>query len=62
MGKKPIVSVTYENERISGFFPHTNQISNVTQQCRCSPMLIIYFDPAWATFDLLGLYTSSILY
>ena len=40
MGKKPIVSVTYENERISGFFPHTNQISNVTQQCRCSPMLI----------------------
>jgi len=38
MGKKPILSVTHENERISGFFPHTNHISNVTQQYRCSPM------------------------
>ena len=80
MGKKPTVSVTYENERISiknslpylkcvlrlssvvhgpnygrfmgfyvncKFFSYTNPyILNVTQQCRCSPMLTFR---AWAT-------------
>ena len=35
----------YRNDR---FFPHTNPyISNVTEQCRCSPMLIFR---AWATY------------
>jgi len=44
MEKKPVVSVTYENER---FFCHTNpHISNVMQQCWCLPMLIFR---AWAT-------------
>ena len=34
-------------------FPHTNPyISDVTQQCRCSPMLIFR---AWATCDLIAL-------
>ena len=77
--KKPIVSVTYENERtsiknslpylkcvlrlscvvhrqiygrfmglyVNAFLSHTNPyILNVTQQCRCLPMLIFR---AWAT-------------
>ena len=57
MGKKPIVSVTYENERISGFFPiqiKFRMLRNNADARRCS-----YFDQAWATFDLLGLCTSS---
>ena len=59
MGKKPIVSVTYEScffywnpfifvgYRNVRFFSHINPyISNVTQECRCSPMLIFR---TWAT-------------
>ena len=68
MGKKPIVSVTYENERISIKTAYLTYkcvlrlhcvvhgsimavlsnpyILNVTQQCRCSPTLILR---AWAT-------------
>ena len=40
----PFIYVGYRNDR---FFTHTNPyISNVTQQCRCSPVLIFR---AWAT-------------
>ena len=40
--------IGYRNDR---FFSHTNPyISNVTQQCRCSPMLIFR---AWATCALI---------
>ena len=45
MGKKPIVSVTYENENFSHTNPYLSNI--VTQQCRLSPMLI--FRTCWAT-------------
>ena len=44
----PQFFVGYRNDRL---FSHTNPyISNVTQQCRCSPMLIFR---AWATCGLI---------
>ena len=46
-----ILSFSYDTETI-GFFPHTNPyILNVTQQCRCLPVLIFR---AWATCGYTG--------
>ena len=53
-GKLSFIFVGFRNDR---FFLHTNPyISNVTQQCRCSPMLIFR---TWATCDFIDLFDNN---
>ena len=49
MGKKPIVSLTYENERIS--------IKNSLPYLKC----VYYVSPVWSTGRFMGFYLNGFL-
>ena len=49
MGKKPIVSVTYENEKIS--------IKNSLPYLKC----VGYVSPVWSTSRFMGFYVNEFL-